>query len=270
MKKTPDDNPLEMHQIGPDGPYILPNQVCSERRKEYFLRANRILSSYATITAYSGLGEKAVNAATEKNEMTDETDIRITMGDYIFQSKLRLLRGTFGKAGSQLNNQVFLMIYGNFEAYLTDLVHDSFVVQGANDPLQETISLLASTRWEAKINRISAKCAVKLRARDFTAAYKGIDMVFMGTPYSDPIKFLQSMGDLRHRLVHSAGRVDKNLINEHPNIGLAEGALIELPFGLPFNINWFFVPMTELLDKAFCSQFNWSRNPVVLEHLTNF
>jgi hypothetical protein len=258
-----------MREIGPAGPYVLPSQVCSERRKEYFLRANRVLGTYATITAYSGVGENNVKTSAERNEISDETDIRIKMGPYTFQSKYRLLKKMFGKAGAQLNNQVFLMVYGNFEAYLADLVQDSFGVQGAQDPVEKAISLMASTRWEAKISKISQKCGVQLRKRDFIAAYKEIDMSFLGKAYSDPIEFLQSMADLRHRFVHSAGRVDKNLLHDYPSFGLAEGALIELPFGLPYEVNLFFVPMTELLDKEFCEKFSWARHTITPEHLTD-
>ncbi len=266
---TKDTNPLGMREIGPAGPYVLPSQTCSERRKEYFLRANRVLGTYATITAYSGIGENNVKTSAEKNKINDETDIRIKMGSYTFYSKYRLLKKMFGKAGAQLTNQVFLMVYGNFEAYLADLVQDSFGVQGAEDSLEKAISLMASTRWEAKISKISQKCGVQLRKRDFVTAYKGIDMGFMGTAYSDPIEFLQSMADLRHRFVHSAGRVDKNLLRDYPSLGLVEGALIELPFGLPYEVNLFFVPMTELLDKAFCEKFGWARHTVTPEHLTD-
>jgi hypothetical protein len=266
--KEKDANPLGMRGISPAG-FILPPQICSERRREYFLRANRILGTYATITAYCGTGEANVKRSIEQNKINDETEIRIRMGPYIFQSKYRLLKKVFGKAGAQFTNQVFLMVYGNFEAYLADLVRDSFAAQGEVDPLEKAISLMSSTRWEAKIDRISKKRGVQLRKRDFIAAYKAIDMAFMGKPYSDPIEFLQSMADLRHRFVHSAGRVDKSLLRNYPSLGLPEGTLIELPFGLPYEVNLFFVPMTELLDKAFCEKFGWARHTLTPEHLTD-
>jgi hypothetical protein len=87
-------------------------------------------------------------------------------------------------------------------------------------------------------------------------------MAFLGKATVDPLDILQAMADLRNRLVHSAGRADQKLIREYPASGLKEGELIQLPFGLPTDIHFFFVPMTDLLDEAFCRVFGWARELV--------
>ena len=138
---------------------------------------------------------------------------------------------------------------------------------GSSEPLQDAVSLTASTKWAGKLDRISQKFTLKLGKRHFVDRYKNIDMRFLGKATKDPIEMLQAMADMRHRIVHSAGRVDSKLIEEYPKSGLKEGEFIQIPFGFPFDIHFFFVPITDLLDEVFCTKFNWSRIMIAPERL---
>jgi hypothetical protein len=241
--------------------------ACSQRRREYFQRANRILSTYATLSAYSAQGQSAIQTAASAGRITNETLIRVPMGEYTFQTTYARISAAFAKAGGQLTNQIFLLLYGNFEAFVADLAHDAFSLLGAADPLQEAILLTANTKWEGKLDRVAQKFGLSLGHRRYVAAYQSIEMRFLGRLTSDPAEFLQAVGDLRHRLVHSGGRADAGLLAEYPDSGLTEGALIELPFGIPFGIHFFFVPFTELLDEAFSAKFGWERPTTAVEQL---
>jgi hypothetical protein len=159
----------------------------------------------------------------------------------------------------QLTNQVFLLLYGNFEAFLADLVHDAMSMLGSSDPFEEALALIAVTKWKGKLDRITQKFSLALGHRRYVAAYAGIDMELLGKTTHDPIEFLQAVADLRHRLIHSAGRADAKLLAEYPNSGLVDGALIELPFGLPVAMHFWLVPLTDLLDEAFSATFGWAR-----------
>jgi hypothetical protein len=263
------NNPLGMHPLEPDGPFVLSPQLCTTRRREYFQRGNRILSTYSAIAAYSGKGKEWLDRAISQNPISADTPIRITMDGHVFQSKLRTLQEMFEKAGAQLTNQIFLMIYGNFEAFIADLTQDALDTLGVIDPYQETLSLMISSKWPGKIDRISQRLSVQLRRRDFVQRYENIEMGFLGNPISDPIGFLQCMADLRHRLVHSAGRVDSKLVSDYPRAGLKVGGIIELPFGLPFDIFFFFVPITDLIDEKFSDKFDFTRERVEPESLVD-
>lgn len=232
-----------MKPLDKGGPFVLAPMPCSQRRREYFQRANRILATYATITAYSGHGQKAVDAATAAGRIGDTSLVRIVLGDYTFQTKHKIIRSVFAKAGAQLTNQVFLMLYGNFEALLADLAHDALTALGSPDPFEETIALVATTKWKGKLDRVAQKFSLELWHKRYVAAYKNIGMQFLGRTTSDPIEFIQAAADLRHRLVHSAGRGDAKLVAEYPRSGLMDGALIELPLGFPVDIHFFFVPV---------------------------
>jgi hypothetical protein len=262
-------NPLGMRQIEPDGPFVLSPVLCSERRKEYFHRANRILATYCSLAAYAHFGKEALESTANQKQLSDTNPIRINMSDYVMQTTYRQLRKSHSRAGAQLTNQIFLMIYGNFDAYLFDLVRDALSDLAVQDPIQEAVSMLASMRWAGKIDRLSNKLSVKLPKRKLLQKYKDIEMGFLGKASKNPIDFLQSMANLRHRLVHSAGRADPKLIQEYPNSGLKEGDLIELPFGLPYSINFFFVPFTDVLDESFCDQYSWRREMIAPENLVD-
>ena len=188
-------NPLQMRRLEKGGPFVLSPMPCSSRRREYFQRANRILAAYATITAYSSKGQEAVENAVAANQIAEDTPIRLTMGEHIFQTSYRKIRSAFSKAGGQLTNQVFLFIYGNFEAFLTDLCQDALSDLGSKDSLQDAISLTIRTRWAGKLNRITQKFDLKLGHDRYVEAYRNIDMGFLGRAISDPIEFLQAMAD---------------------------------------------------------------------------
>lgn len=264
---SPDKNPLGMKALTEAGPFVLPPMPCSQRRREYFQRANRILATYATLTAYSGQGQKAIAAGAAAGQINDATRMRIVLGEHTFQTNYKLMRSAFAKAGAQLTNQVFLLLYGNVEALLADLAHDALSTLGSPDPFEEAIALVAMTKWKGKLDRIAQRFSLDLGHKRYVAAYKDIGMEFLGRTTSDPIEFLQAAADLRHRLVHSAGRADAKLLAEYPRSGLTDGALIELPFGLPVAMNFFFVPLTDLLDEAFSVRFGWTRQTSSVDQL---
>jgi hypothetical protein len=264
---APDKNPLEMKPLAEGGPFVLASMPCSQRRREYFQRANRIIATYATVTAYSAQGQKAIEAGAAAGKVGDSTPIRIVLGDHAFQTNYKMVRSAFAKAGAQLTNLVFLLLYGNFEAFLADLACDALSTLGTAEPFEEAVTLVAMTKWKGKLDRIAQKFSLPLGHKRYVAAYAGIDMQFLGKTTEDPVEFLQATADLRHRLVHAAGRADAHLLAEYPQSGLTEGVLIELPFGLPVGLHFWFVPLTDLLDEAFSTTFGWTRETTAIDQL---
>jgi hypothetical protein len=248
-----------MRPLTEGGLFVLAPMPCSQRREEYFQRANRIIATYATVRAYSGQGQKAVEADAAAGTIGDSTPMRLVFGDYTFQTSYRMFRSAFAKAGAQLTNRTFLLLYGNFEAFVADISRDALVAQGAAKPFEEAVALMTMTKWRGKLDRITQRFSLTLGHRRYVTAHQAIDMQFPGRPMTDSVEFLQAMADLRHRLVHSAGRADPALLAEYPQSGLTDGALIELPSELPVAMHFWFVPITDLLDDAFSTRFGWIR-----------
>lgn len=162
---------------------------------------------------------------------------------------------------------MFLGVYGNFEAYMLDLIAAGLKELSYTNPEDEAVKIMLGTAWHGKFDRIIQKIGVTLGKGKLVNKFRNLDMGFLGEKCVDPIDFLDSMADLRHRLVHSSGRADTALVNKYPKANLRPGDLIELPFGLPYGIHMFFVFLAEVVDEVFATKFNWTRSIVAPEKL---
>lgn len=255
-----DVNPFRLQELNPDGPYIMGHERCTDRRKEYLKRGNRILATYSTVATFSNLGLQHINSLKKSND----THFRLAIGARFIQSNYLTLKNNYPKAMVQLTNQTVAMIYGNLEAYIVDIAIDSFQALGINNAQQETLRLLAIKGWAGKIDSIGQKFNVKLGKRYFMDKFRSIPLEFQGKSYSNPIEFLQIIADIRHLILHSAGRIDDRLANE---TGLKSGDEISFPVELPFDLHIFLVTFSDVFDKAFSDRFGWTRQLVQPEHL---
>jgi len=271
MSEAPDEsNPLNMYQLYEQGPYVLPATLCSARRAEFLRRNNAILGFYTVITITSKQGSDVITQAEQQGKFKDDTPFRLTISPgAVSQFNYGLFKKLFSHAGAHLTNQVFLMLYGSFEAFVADLVLDGLSREGVRDPYQDTLNLMVLAKWRGKIDRINKRLKVGLGKRRFVTKFKNIDMGFLGDRCTDPLEFLEKAGDLRHRLVHSSGRVDAALAAEYPKAGLKMGDAISLPFDLPFALQFFFAHLSDLFDEAFASRFCWQRTKMAPETLTS-
>lgn len=264
-------NPLKMRPLEAGGPFVLSPTPCSTRRVEFFKRGNIILGFYTVIAMASKAGEDTIKKAEKEGKFKSDTWFRIKMepSGGIAQMNYGLFKKYFAKAGAHLTNQVFLMLYGNFEAYVSDLVLDALTQMNlVPDPYEETLRLMYTSKWRGKIDRITQKLGVSLGTRVFVNKFREIDMGFLGERCNNPIEFMEKAADLRHRLVHYSGRVDKAFIAAYPKAGLVEGDSITLPFGFPMELQLFFSHLTDVIDDAFSSKFGWQRKIVAPEALT--
>ena len=159
------------------------------------------------------------------------------------------------------------MLYGNFEAYIADLVQDGLTQQGIEDPQQETLNLMVMSKWRGKIDRIGEKLGFKIGKRKFVAKFKNIELEFLGDLCSHPLEFLEKASDLRNRLVHSSGRADHELVRRYPNSNMKIGDTISLPYDLPFQLNLFFIHLSDLFDEIFTAKFGWKRTLIAPERI---
>lgn len=262
-------NPLKMKSLDISGPFVLSPENCSLRRKQYFERANHILGTYASIAAYSNLGEQSMIAGSKKNKFQDDTKIRINLDSKVIQCNFKTLKSMFKKAGVQLTNQTFLMVYGNFEAFISDLIVDALSELNSEDPEQEALNLMMKMKWNGKIDRIAQKLGLNLNREIFIKNYKNIGMNFLGIQYDDPIIFLDKLSKIRHLIAHYAGRVNSQFIKEFPDSKSLLNKHIMMSFSTPYDINFYLVKLTDIIDYAFCKRFNWSRELIAPEKLVN-
>ena len=268
-KSRQPNNPLNMRQLEADGPFVLPSIQCTTILTDFLTRGNRILGFYFTVSSYSEKGREYVEQIEKSGKLKSDTPIRLKIESQGIELRLNygLLKKQFAQAGSQLTNNVFLGVYGNFEAYMLDIIAAGFKELSHANPEDEAVKTMLGTTWEGKFNRVIQRIGVNLGKQRMVNKFHDLDMGFFGEKCSDPIDFLDRMTDLRHRLVHSSGRADKALVNKYPKANLKPGDLIELPFGLPYGIHMFFVFLAEFIDEVFATKFNWIRSAVVPEKL---
>ncbi len=258
-----------MRQLEADGPFVLPSIQCTQILTDFLTRGNRILGFYFTIASYSEKGREYVEQIEKSGKLKPDTPIRIKIESQGIDVRLNygLLKKQFSQAGSQLTNNVFLGVYGNFEAYMLDIIAAGLKELSYPNPEDIAVETMMGTRWEGKFNRVMQRIGVKFGKQRMVNKFHNLDMGFLGEKCVDPVDFLDRMADLRHRLVHSSGRVDKALVNKYPKANLRTGDLIVLPFGLPHGIHMFFVFLAEFVDEIFAARFNWTRSEVAPEKL---
>ena len=267
--KNPNPLGMKRHALGDldDGIFVLPAQLATGRRREYFERGQRILAAYMTVATHSGKGQKTFQFEVQNQGLSPTTPIRVEINGTTFETTVRRLEMEFARAGGELTRQFFVAFYGNFEAFLSDHVLAAYVATKNTEPERNTISLMMGRRWPGKLDRISQEFGLGLRATELRRLYEEFEMEFFSQSFDDPVTFLDSVADLRHRIVHSSGRVDQPLLDKYPKCDLQLGQLIELPFNLPAYLWLFFVPLSEELDRLFAEQFNWTRTEVQPEEL---
>ena len=89
----------------------------------------------------------------------------------------------------------------------------------------------------------------------------------LGIPFTDPVDLLQSMADVRHRLVHYSGKMDRNFLRDYPNAKIVEGEFISMSADLPFDLHFYFVKLSDFIDQKFSERFGWNRIEVPPESL---
>lgn len=215
-------NPLNMRQLEAEGPFVLPSIQCTQILTDFLRRGNRILGFYFTVASYSEKGREYVEQAEKAGKLKPDTPIRIKMQPQGIEIRLNygLLKKQFSQAGAQLTNNVFLGVYGNFEAYMLDLIAAGLKELSYTNPEDEAVKIMLGTAWHGKFDRIIQKIGVTLGKGKLVNKFRNLDMGFLGEKCVDPIDFLDSMADLRHRLVHSSGRADTALVNKYPKANL--------------------------------------------------
>jgi len=62
------------------------------------------------------------------------------------------------------------------------------------------------------VDRIEQRLKIVMGKRRFVNKFRDIEMNFLGEICTDPLEYLEMTSELRHRLVHSGGRMPKILL----------------------------------------------------------
>jgi hypothetical protein len=267
MKSNP-ENPFGMKDLALGG-YAQGPELCTHWRKEYLRRGNRILAAYSMALCYTNIGSQHVVSLETSGQINTQTAFRLSIGERFIQCNYGQLKPTYNEAVQQLSNQAFLMVYGNLEAYLVDILNEAFVNLGSSDPSQDALNMMARAKWEGKIDSMCQRFKLELGKGQFAHRFRDIKMTFLGESFNEPIRFLQRIAEVRHLLVHSAGRLGDRLVQLYPEAGFTKDTVIAMPLELSFDLHIFLTAFSEVFDKAFSDKLAWTRTIVQPEQLVS-
>ena len=125
------------------------------------------------------------------------------------------------------------MLYGSFEADVADIVLDGLSSENVENPYQDSLNLMVLSKWRGKVDRIGQRLNIVMSKRRIVNKFCDIEMNFLGAPCTDPIEYLEMTAELRHRLVHSGGRMDQDFVDRCPKADLKIDEAILFPYHIP-------------------------------------
>ena len=90
------------------------------------------------------------------------------------------------------------------------------------------------------MDRIEQRLKIVMGKRRFVNKFRDIEMNFLGEPCTDPLEYLEMTEELRHRLVHSGGRMDQDFVDRFPEADLKVDEAILLPHHMPYQMQIFY------------------------------
>jgi hypothetical protein len=250
---------------------VLPQIKCTNRRIDFVGRANSILGFFTVISIASTQGSDSIFKAEQEGVFTDDTAFRLNIFPGVASSHLNygLFKKAFSRAGGNLTNQVFLMLYGNFEAYVADIVLDGLSSENVEDPYQDALNLMVLSKWRGKVDRIGQRLKIVMGKRRFVNKFRDIEMNFLGEPCTDPIEYLEMTAELCHRLVHSGGRMDQDFVDRFSEADLKVDEAILLPHHMPYQVQ-IFMHLSDLFDGIFGAKYGWERAVIAPEKIVDY
>ncbi len=224
------------------------------------------MATYFTSLGFATLGRQRFGEIAKEHAGNPELVFKFSVGPFPVILNAPALSVSAGNE-QELARQACVGLYGNFEALLADHVLAVFQARGGGDPENSTKLLLMNRAWRQKLEGTAEKLGLRYRSRDLLALYEGHVFNFFGKVLSDPIDFLQAVAHVRHRIVHSNGRVDGRFLADYPESGMKPGDLIPVPLEIPFLLWSFLLPLSDYVDRLFAEHFVWPREIVKPETL---
>lgn len=230
--------------------FVLPDLICTDVRRTWLRRTEEIL-------AFLSISELSLKECKEKYEqfvkhkkLKLDTPFKIGFSD----GRSTLMSANMFINGCDdgvvfLYRQVFVMLYGAWETYLFEMLEKSFPKVGiTEDILKESLDIMMKKgQWDGKFCAIGSRLGVEYRAGELIQHFSGFEMNFEGTPFKNPLHFLDQVAHVRHKIIHASSKLDN-------------GKSIFINAPLLHGLFTFFVLLTDYVDNLLSKAFNFTRS----------
>ncbi len=246
------DNPLGMVRDSYAGDsFVLPPTLCTDERRSWFRRCKEIIG-FLTITDLS-LKEcriKYEQLLSQKNLRLDTPlQLKFSDGRSARMPVSKFLNGC-NEGVEFLSRQVFVMLYGAWENYLSELLEKSIPQVGiSKNILEDVLLIMMRGNWDGKFCKMRDRLGIEYRAGDLIKHFENYKMNYDGKTIKNPLIFLDHLAQIRHKIVHASSMLDN-------------GKPIFIKADILPGLFSFFVLLTEYVDNLFSKKFSYVQSKI--------
>lgn len=245
-------NPLGMVRDSYAGDsFVLPAMLCTNERRSWFKRCKEIMA-FLTITDLSlkECRNKYELLLSQKN-LQLETPLKLGFSDgRSAVMPVKIFLNGCNEGVEFLCRQVFVMLYGAWEAFLFELLEKTFPLVGVSENImEESFQIMMKGNWDGKFCKMESRLSIGYRAGDLIKHFDGFELNYEGTITKNPLIFLDELVQIRHKIVHASGMLN----NGKPIFIKAE--ILPAFFS-------FFVLLTEYVDNLFSKKFSYVQSKI--------
>jgi hypothetical protein len=244
-------NPLNMQPDPFDGKsFVLPETKCTEERTSFFKRMNEIQALLFTTKLSYDVCNKEYKKMIPDLPFQSNTPMKLEIdGNFIIMPASGIIDVT-SDGINIVTRQSFIMFYGSFETYLFQLCERSFPLTGVTEKiLEKSLDILSGKSWDGKFCGLSSAFSLGYKDSDLNRCFENFEMVFEGKKIKKPLQLLDSLAQVRHRIVHASSLLES-------------GNLIFININMFHSLFGFFFLLTDYIDNLFAKKFNYSRNKI--------
>jgi hypothetical protein len=232
--------------------FTLPKMLCTPARESFTKRTQEILAFSLITEASLDRCEEffreqiAVPKAETKADILYE--IKSSLGHYSVTLTASGVRRRAEDAVRILRRQVFVMLYGSFETYLHQIFECAFTdLDTKEDSLDAFRILLMKKKWDGKFCSMRHVFGVDYKSSDLMRHFRDFEMRFGNQGYKDPLRFLDRLAQVRHKIVHASSI-------------LSDSELVRIGGEVFLPMFAFYILLTDYVDDLFSKKFGFPRN----------
>lgn len=229
--------------------FVLSESPCTDHRRFWLKRSNEIIGFFIIgQNAFHECEKLFTSYPSQNNKISINTPFKLSLhsGHSIVAPLHRVIKQLQEGKGT-LSNQIFVMLYGSFEAYLFDIIERSYREIGKNENLFElSLEIMMRKNWDGKFCKLRDVFRINYRSSELRNHFKGFKMEFNNSDIGDPLSFLDKLAQIRHKIVHTV------------NI-MQSGEKIFIKQEMIFPYYAFFYLLTDYIDLMFSRTFGYER-----------
>lgn len=239
------------------GGYGLPQTDCTAERRLFFKRLKEIHAFMLISDMALTMCKKQYHEHFIPNlSLKENTPIRLfTDRENFFVTTVTGIIELCSNGIHILTRQALVMFYGSFETYLYQLFEKSFLKVGISDPetiLDKSRDILMMKKWDGKFCKMNDVFNIGYKSSDLINFFTGFEMVFWEKEHKNPLKFLDELALVRHRIVHASSILET-------------GEMICIDSKDFFALSIFFFRLTDYVDSLFAKRFSYDRQKLDTE-----